>query len=229
MQPRVEDQLEAYFPLVRQEACRLKLRLPDEIDIEELYAAGLQGLIEAVGRYDAGRGVPFSAYARRRVKGAMIDNLRSLDILPTEMRRKVKQMDALEEAFLKQNGRKPSSGELQTKMQDCGFEPSKRLFWARAMKVLSLQEMEQKSEQLVDKEQRDALSRLEAAELLTLVKASLSRLNAKEQQVLTLYYQAGLTMKEIALVLGITESRVCQIHSHCIGFIRQELKGYEKT
>jgi RNA polymerase sigma factor for flagellar operon FliA len=229
MQQRVEDQLETYFPLVRQEAYRLKLRLPDEIDIEELYAAGLQGLIEAVGRYDAGRGVPFSAYARRRVKGAMIDSLRSLDILPTEMRRKVKQMDALEEAFLKQNGRKPSSVELQTQMQDCGFEPSKRLFWARAMKIRSLQEMEQESGQLVDKEQRDALSRLEATELLTLVKASLSRLNIKEQQVLTLYYQAGLTMKEIALVLGITESRVCQIHSHCIGFIRQELKGYEKT
>jgi RNA polymerase sigma factor for flagellar operon FliA len=89
--------------------------------------------------------------------------------------------------------------------------------------------MEQESKQLVDKEQPDALSRLEATELLTLVKACLYRLNAKEQQVLTLYYQAGLTMKEIALVLGITESRVCQIHGHCIGFIRQELKGYEKT
>ena len=229
MQPRVEDQLETYFPLVRQEAYRLKLRLPEEIDIEEIYAAGLQGLIEAVGRYDAGRGVPFSAYARRRVKGAMIDSLRSLDVLPTEMRRKVKQMDALEEAFFEQNGRKPSSVELQTQMADCGFKPSLRLFWARAMKVRSLQEMEHESKQLVDKEQPDALSRLEATELLTLVKACLSRLNAKEQQVLTLYYQAGLTMKEIALVLGITESRVCQIHSHCIGFIRQELKGYEKT
>jgi len=74
----VEGQLEMYFPLVRQEAYRLKLRLPEEIDVEEIYAAGLQGLIEAAGRYDAGRGVPFSAYARRRVKGAMIDGLRSL-------------------------------------------------------------------------------------------------------------------------------------------------------
>jgi RNA polymerase sigma factor for flagellar operon FliA len=229
MQPRVEDQLETYLPLVRQEAYRLKLRLPEEVDVEELFAAGLRGLIEAVGRYDAGRGVPFSAYARRRVKGAMIDGLRSLDVLPTEMRRKVKQMDALEEAFLKQNGRKPSSVELQTQMAGCGLEPSSRLFWARTMKVQSLQEMEQESKQLVDKEQRDALSRLEVEELLTLVKASISRLNAKEQQVLTLYYQAGLTMKEIALVLGVTESRVCQIHSRCIGFIRQELKGYEKT
>jgi RNA polymerase sigma factor for flagellar operon FliA len=97
------------------------------------------------------------------------------------------------------------------------------------MKVRSLQEIEQESKQQVDKAQPDALSRLEATELLTLVKACLYRLNAKEQQVLTLYYQAGLTMKEIALVLGITESRVCQIHGHCIGFIRQELKGYEKT
>ena len=229
MQPRVEDQLETYLPLVRQEAYRLKLRLPEEVDVEELFAAGLRGLIEALGRYDAGRGVPFSAYARRRVKGAMIDGLRSLDVLPTEVRRKVKQMDALEEAFLKQNGRKPSSVELQTQMAGCGLEPSSRLFWARTMKVQSLQEMEQESKQLVDKEQRDALSRLEVEELLTLVKASISRLNAKEQQVLTLYYQAGLTMKEIALVLGVTESRVCQIHSRCIGFIRQELKGYEKT
>ena len=229
MQPRVEDQLETYLPLVRQEAYRLKLRLPEEVDVEELFAAGLRGLIEALGRYDAGRGVPFSAYARRRVKGAMIDGLRSLDALPTEVRRKVKQMDALEEAFLKQNGRKPSSVELQTQMAGCGLEPSSRLFWARTMKVQSLQEMEQESKQLVDKEQRDALSRLEVEELLTLVKASISRLNAKEQQVLTLYYQAGLTMKEIALVLGVTESRVCQIHSRCIGFIRQELKGYEKT
>ena len=229
MQPVVEGQLEMYFPLVRQEAYRLKLRLPEEIDIEEIYAAGLQGLIEAAGRYDAGRGVPFSAYARRRIKGAMIDGLRSLDVLPAEMRRKVKQMDALEEAFYEQNGRKPSSVELQTQMADCGLEPTPRLFWARAMKVRSLQEMEQESKQLVDKEQPDALSRLEATELLTLVKACLYRLNAKEQQVLTLYYQAGLTMKEIALVLGITESRVCQIHGHCIGFIRQELKGYEKT
>jgi RNA polymerase sigma factor for flagellar operon FliA len=229
MQPRVEDQLETYLPLVRQEAYRLKLRLPEEVDVEELFAAGLRGLIEALGRYDAGRGVPFSAYARRRVKGAMIDGLRSLDALPTEVRRKVKQMDALEEAFLKQNGRKPSSVELQTQMAGCGLEPSSRLFWARTMKVQSLQEMEQESKQLVDKEQRDALSRLEVEELLALVKASISRLNAKEQQVLTLYYQAGLTMKEIALVLGVTESRVCQIHSRCIGFIRQELKGYEKT
>ena len=229
MQPRVEDQLETYLPLVRQEAYRLKLRLPEEVDVEELFAAGLRGLIEALGRYDAGRGVPFSAYARRRIKGAMIDGLRSLDVLPTEVRRKVKQMDALEEAFLKQNGRKPSSVELQTQMAGCGLEPSSRLFWARTMKVQSLQEMEQESKQLVDKEQRDALSRLEVEELLTLVKASISRLNAKEQQVLTLYYQAGLTMKEIALVLGVTESRVCQIHSRCIGFIRQELKGYEKT
>ena len=229
MQPRVEDQLETYLPLVRQEAYRLKLRLPEEVDVEELFAAGLRGLIEALGRYDAGRGVPFSAYARRRVKGAMIDGLRSLDALPTEVRRKVKQMDALEEAFLKQNGRKPSSVELQTQMAGCGLEPSSRLFWARTMKVQSLQEMEQESKQLVDKEQRDVLSRLEVEELLALVKASISRLNAKEQQVLTLYYQAGLTMKEIALVLGVTESRVCQIHSRCIGFIRQELKGYEKT
>lgn len=228
MRERIEDQLEAYFPLVRQEAFRLKLKVPEEVDIEDLFAAGLQGLIEAMSRYDGARGVPFSAYARRRVKGAMIDNLRSMDILPTEMRRKLKKVDAIEEAFFKQNGRKPSADELQTQMQDYGFEPSKRLFWAKAMKVRSLQEIEQGSGHLVDEESRDALSSLETKELVTLVKACLSKLNTKERQVLTLYYQAELTMKEIALVLGITESRVCQIHGQCVGFIREELKASQK-
>lgn len=229
LNPRIENELESYIPIVRQEAYRLKMRLPEGVDTEELISSGLLGLIEAMRRFDPSLGVPFKAFARRRIIGAMLDHLRSLDMLPTEMRRRVKNVEALEEEFLQENGRMPSSKEIQGIMLDRGIEPSKRLSWARRVRTRSLEEIEPESKPLADGRSPDALSILEVSEALTLLKACLSRLGKKEQQVLMLYYQEELTMKEIALVLGVSESRVCQIHGRCLRFIRQELEGFEKA
>jgi RNA polymerase sigma factor for flagellar operon FliA len=225
--PLAENELESCIPIVRQEAYRLKMRLPERVETEELISSGLLGLTEAKQRFDPSLGVPFRAFVRRRIKGAMLDYLRSLDILSTEMRQRVRNIEAIEDEFFQKNGRTPSFEEVQDKITDSDIESSKRLSWARNVRVHSLEEANPESGFLADEKNVDVFSVLEISEALTLIKMCLSKLKKKEQQFFTLYYQEELTLKEIALIFGVSESRISQIHKKCLCSIRQELKGLE--
>ncbi|NLZ39601.1 MAG: FliA/WhiG family RNA polymerase sigma factor [Firmicutes bacterium] len=210
-----------YLPLVRYYASRLALGLPAHIAEEDLVQAGVLGLLEAWQRYDPQRGVKFETFAAPRIKGAMLDELRSLSWLPRSL---FKQMRELEQAVQKLTvslGREPEEEELAEAL---GISVSKLQKILKDINCSSLVSLEEILFALpADSTADGALEKLLAAEEEERLVAAIEKLPERYQQLLALYYQEGLTLKEIGLVLGVTESRVCQLHAQIISRLRSLL------
>lgn len=221
--------VERHLPMVKYLALRVASRLPQgAFDLEDLIHAGVIGLIEAAKRFDASKGTKFENFAKFRVKGAILDELRKADLLPRSLRKRVKE---LEEAYLKLEqalGRTPEEEELA---RDLGMELEEfleELKEASGFKLLSLEELLEDGlgsrELLLLDGSKDPVEALGLLELRDKVAEALTELPEKHRLVLSLYYYEELTMKEIALVLGVTEGRVSQIHAEAILALRAKLR-----
>jgi len=226
-----------HLPLVKQIAQRVYERIPKGlVQFEDLLQAGLVGLIEAVKRYDPKRGVGFESFAQFRIKGAILDELRAYDLLPRPLRKKVK---ALEDAYLrleKELGRVPSLEELASELGlslEALEEEFRRFFFLKVVSFDGLLEdfsREKLEEMLMDSSSKDPLELLGLSELRDHLAEAIEELPERHKLVLSLYYFEELTMKEIALVLGISEGRVSQIHSEAILALRAKLRrSYEES
>ena len=222
--------IEIYVPLVRYTAERLKGKLPHCVDIQEMISAGMVGLINAVDKFDPDRGIQFETYCTMRIRGSILDDLRATDWVPRLIRNKANRLEhaRLELAF--ELGREPKDEELAERM---GLTTDEYEALLREVEVrtqlpiegASSDETEEHDVQRVDLiEDRTQVPPLEFLSVQEVRDVATRGLSSKERRVISMYYFDGLTMKEIGSILGISESRVCQIHSQVLRLLKERYR-----
>ena len=220
-----------HLPTVRFIARRIHDRLPKQVELEDLISAGILGLIDALDKYDGGKQVQFKSYAQFRIRGAILDSLRTLDWSPRELRRKGR---AIEEAIRTLTGRlrrAPAEFEIAAEMGVDLTEYQQILSELKGLEVGSLNV--ERSEESGDEElayipgptTEDPFFRCLQGEMRNLLMGAIENLPEKERLVLTLYYYEELTMKDIALTLGVVESRVSQLRTAAVLRLRSVLSA----
>ena len=213
-----EDELAiAYLPAVKAMAFRLKERLPSSVDYLDLAAIGTEELIKLARRYDDSLNDNFWGYAKKRVYGAMLDYLRSLDILSRASRKLVKAIDFAVEEYLLSHSSEPTDEELAEILDESVEKIHEARIASSIYTVMPLHD------QLQVGDEGAALARVEKDELVEVIKKTLATFKEREQMVIQLYYFEELTLKEISEVLEITESRISQIHKSVLVKIRESL------
>ncbi|MGS2742070.1 RNA polymerase sigma factor FliA [Halomonas sp. LS-001] len=219
-----QDQLTQYMPLVRRQALSLQVRLPASIELDDLIQAGTVGLLEALSRFDASQGATFATFASQRIRGAMMDELRTRDWLPRSVRRSARAIDEVVRRLEQQLGRAPDEGEIASELDMSLSEYQQVLQDTNSGQLLPYESLVEENgepegpshqsrpfEQLLDSQQRERLV------------AGISGLPEREKLLMALYYQEELNLKEIGAVLGVTESRVSQLHSQAVSRLRAKL------
>ena len=218
-----------HLPTVRYLARRIHERLPQHVELDDLISAGVVGLIDAFSKFDSTKKVQFKSYAQFRIRGAILDSLRTLDWSPRELRRKGRAVEEAIRAVTQRLGRAPSESEIAREM-DLGLAEYQQLLGKlRGLEIGSLH-ME-RTEDSGDEElsyiagppDEDPLFRCLQGEMKQRLTDAIEELPEKERMVLTLYYYEELTMKEIGLTLGVVESRISQIHSSAVVRLRAAL------
>lgn len=214
-----EDELAIqYLPAVKAMAFRLKERLPSSVDFMDLSAIGIEELVKLARRYDEAQNDSFWGYAKTRVYGAMLDYLRSLDILSRSSRKLIKQIDYLVEEYLLTHDEEPTDAQLAEMIEG---ETEEKIHEARIASsiymILPLQE------QLNVGDEGETLEQIEKEQLIEVVMDVLAKFSEREQMVIQLYYFEELTLKEISGILDITESRISQIHKSVIRKIKENV------
>lgn len=226
--------LEHYLPLVRYAAERVRTKLPDEVDVEDLVSAGIFGLMDAVNAFDPGRGVKFETYCAARIRGAILDELRSLDWVPRLVRSRAHKLNDATTVLEAAMGRKPTEKELAEKMRMPLGEFRKLQRDAKAVGVVSLSRkwLETDSHKdvreidvLQDNRSEDPYRVAQRKDVKELVTRGLSR---AERLIILLYYFEEMTMKEIGETLDLSESRVSQMHSAVLDRLRHQLDHRQK-
>jgi RNA polymerase sigma factor FliA len=224
-----------HLPTVRYLARRIHERLPQHVDLDDLISAGVVGLIDAFSKFDHGKKVQFKSYAQFRIRGAILDSLRTLDWSPRELRRKGRAVEEAIRSVTQRVGRAPSEQEIAAEMDLSLTEYQQLLGDLKGLEIGSLH-ME-RSEDSGDEElayipgspEEDPLFRCLKGEMKQRLADAIDELPEKERMVLTLYYYEELTMKEIGLTLGVVESRISQIHSSAVLRLRVALANLRKS
>jgi RNA polymerase sigma factor for flagellar operon FliA len=218
-------------PLVKSLAQRLARRLPLQVNVEDLVSAGVLGLVDAAGRYKPTLGVPFQAFARRRVQGAMLDALRGLDWAPRSLRRLRRSVDAAIASERARLEREPDEHEIAAALGMTTEQYGRALEDLRTLEVATVRELDAPAadgvpllELCVDPGEGQ-VQRLERQELRTLLAEAIAALPERERQILALYYQEELTLAQIGEVIGVCESRVCQLRGLAVSRLRTLLRS----
>jgi RNA polymerase sigma factor for flagellar operon FliA len=219
----------AHIGLVKALAQRLARRLPSQVEVSDLVSIGVLGLVEAAGRYRPSMGVPFDAFARRRVQGAMLDELRDLDWAPRSLRKLRRQVDSTIAQLRTSLGREPEEAECAKAMGMDGEKYGDTLEQLRTLEVAMIRQLDDAGpdhqsllELCIDPDVGPETT-LQRRELRQLLATAIGKLPERERQVISLYYDEELTMAEIGAVLGVCESRVSQLRSLAIARLRSTL------
>lgn len=217
--------------LVKAMARRLAQRLPAQVEMSDLISVGVMGLIDAAGRYRPSMGVPFDAFARRRVHGAMLDALRDLDWAPRSLRRMRRELDGAVAKLRSDLRREPTEDEVAGEMHMSATEYAKVVDQVRTLDVGAIRQLDATGddgqpllELCIDPEEGPDV-RLERKELRTLLAQAILDLPERERHILALYYEEEMTMAEIGAVIGVCESRVSQLRSLALSRLRTGLKA----
>ena len=223
---RSSEMIEQNLPLVRKVASSLKLRLPAHIDYDDLVQSGMLGLLDAVKKYEPIQGVKFEVYARQRIRGSILDELRRNDWAPRRVREDSKKIDKAILALSIKLGRKPEEREIAEEVGVSLEAYGQMLLDTNMGSLVSLDDIgNDKAElEIIDHHTSPLEALLEGGEN-GLITDAIGDLPEKEQQMLALYYQEDMTLKEIGLVLGVSESRICQIHSQALSRLRASLSA----
>lgn len=221
-----KDQLVTQFaPLVKRIAYHLMAKLPASVEVEDLIQNGMMGLLDAMGRFEEGLGAQFETYAVQRVRGAMLDGLRDNDWLPRSLRRDMRRIESAIHTLEQRNGRQPSEVELAEALDMPLADYQKMLNEARGYQLVYFEDFAS-SEDDDFLEHNCGATEADPFEILqqkgmreSLVKA-IEDLPEREKMVMGLYYDEELNLREIGEVMGVSESRVCQLHSQAIARLR---------
>ncbi|MDP1569089.1 MAG: RNA polymerase sigma factor FliA [Vicinamibacterales bacterium] len=219
-----------HVALVKTMAQRLAQRLPAQVEMNDLVSVGIMGLIDAAGRFRAESGVPFEAFARRRVQGAMLDALRDLDWAPRSLRKLRRTLDSAVARLRHELGREATEDEIARALEMSPAEYDKALEQVRSLEIGALRQLDAPTpdggsllELCIDPDEGPE-ARLHRSELRQHLAGALMELPERERQILALYYEEELTMAEIGAVIGVSESRVSQLRSLAISRLRASLK-----
>ncbi len=228
-----EDLIKKYGGVVKYMAHRLAARLPKHVTVDDLISAGMMGFIDALDKFDPSRDVKFRTYMEIRVRGAMMDELRNMDPVPRSTRQKAQEVADAYSQLEKSLKRPPTDEEMAQKLGMNLEEFHKLLDNTKAVNILPLEyvdfergeeESNLRSAYVPTADNTDPLEQLQRKELEKQLAEAIKKLPEKERLVVSLYYYEQLTMKEIGVLLGVSESRVSQIHSRAMLFLRNALE-----
>ena len=226
-----KDQLvQRFAPLVKRIAYHLMARLPSSVQVDDLVQNGMMGLLDAIGRFESGMGAQFETYAAQRIRGAMLDGLRENDWLPRNLRRDFRRIEEAIAKLEQAHGRPPSENELAASLGMPLAEYQKMLQDARGHQLISFEDLVEEGDEdylerhLVD-DSGDPLKLLEEESLHRMLVQGIEMLPEREKLMMALYYEQDLNLREIGEVMGVTESRVCQLHSQAVARLRARILG----
>jgi RNA polymerase sigma factor for flagellar operon FliA len=227
--------VEQYLPLVKTVVGRLAMTLPSHVNTDDLYSAGLVGLLNAVRRFDRKCGASFEHYARVRIRGAILDELRRLDWVPRSVHEKAKKVARMMQELAQRHGRVPTDAQMAAALHVSLSAYEDLLEEIRPASYVCLDSVQDDgvetagpSHDIVgDDGQADPGTATATRELARLVEERLHQLPKMQREVLALYYLEDLRLREIAEVFGVTESRICQIHGKAILALKALLKQQE--
>ena len=222
--------MEKYLHLVRYNAERIYQRLPDEVDIQDLMSAGMFGLMDAIDAFDLNRGVKFETYCAPRIRGAVLDELRSMDWVPRLVRHRTSRVEGARSKFEMEHGRLPTPDELSRMLKMHGEEFDKYSRDSRAVATFSLTRKCFQSDSnkdvreidvIKDESQNNPFTDIQRKDAKDLITKGLSR---AERLIVVLYYYEEMTMKEIGATLDLSESRVSQMHSSILARLKAQMQ-----
>lgn len=219
-----------YRPLVRYVAVRQAQSLPPSVEIDDLISYGLFGLLDAIEKFDLDRGVKFETYAINRIRGAITDELRKLDWAPRSVRSRARQIERSVNELEHELGRSPSEEELATHVGTSVSDLRRSFVKIESASMRSLdrpingeEEAATFADTLVSRE--DLHLPVEMEEVAVLLAHGITRLPVRERTVVALYYYEGMSLKDIGKALGVSESRVCQLHTRAMVLVQRTLAG----
>ena len=222
-----------YSPLVRRLAHHMMAKLPASVQVDDLIQVGLIGLSEALTRFEASQGVQFETFATQRIRGAMIDELRENDWMSRGSRKSQKDIESALRRLEHRFGRSPSESEIASELGMSLADYQSLLNKVRGTQLVYLEDMAGSGEgedsfldrHIVDGDS-DPMQLLSNQRLRQSLVAAIKVLPEREQYIMSMYYENDMNLKEIAAVLGITESRVCQLHSQSIARLRSKMRAH---
>lgn len=228
----VNAMLRQYSPLVRRLAHQMMAKLPANVEVDDLIQVGMIGLADALSRFDPAQGVQIETFATQRIRGAMLDELRGADWLSRGSRKQQRDIESAVHRLEQRLGRAPHESEIAEEMGMNLTDYQDMLGKVRGTQLIYLEDMSGAEgdqdfldRHVVDKG-NDPLHLLQDDRMRHALVEAIQKLPEREQLVMSLYYEEDMNLKEIAAVLGVTESRVCQLHSQSIARLRVKLREW---
>jgi RNA polymerase sigma factor FliA len=226
--------IKQYQPLVRRLAHHMMAKLPPSVEVDDLIQVGLIGLSDALTRFEASQGVQFETFATQRIRGAMLDELRENDWMSRGSRKSQKEIETALRKLEHQLGRTPAESEIAKELGMSLADYQSLLGKVRGTQLVYLEDMTRHSDNeedsfldrhVVDSE-ADPLNMLRDHRLRQSLVEAIKSLPEREQYIMSMYYEQDMNLKEIAAVLDVTESRVCQLHSQSIARLRAKMRSH---
>lgn len=227
----VEQRIADYAPLVRRMAHHLAAKLPASVEIDDIIQAGMIGLMDAAARFEEEQGFQFETFATQRIRGAMLDELRQNDWLPRSLRKSLRKIETVVAKLEQRMGRPPGEGEIARELGVSLDEYQRQLQEARGYQLVHLEDFGHDDddsflERNFPDERENPFERVHDARFRAALVASIDKLPEREKLLLGLYYEQELNFKEIAAVLEVSESRVCQLHSQAVVRLRGKMRDW---
>lgn len=224
-----KQSLAEFAPLVKRIANHMVAKLPPSVEVDDMIQVGMIGLMDALSRYEEAAGAQFETYAAQRIRGAMLDELRQLDWLPRGARKSMRQIDAAVHALQQRSGRAPTEAEIARELKVPVAEYQLMLLEGRGTQLIHYEDfMEDGDDDFLERNcassGADPLASLLDDNLREVLIGAIANLPEREKTLMGLYYEQELNFKEIGAVLGVSESRVCQIHNQAVARLRVKLK-----
>lgn len=229
-----DDQLRKYSPLVRRLAHHMIAKLPPSVEVDDLIQVGMIGLTEAIARFEPSQGVQFETFASQRIRGAMLDELRDGDWMSRGSRKSQKDIESAVHRLQQKLHRAPMESEIASELGMSLADYQAMLAKVRGTQLVYLEDIsggrEEDEEGFLDRHmgdtEADPSSLLQDQRMRMALIEAIRNLPEREQQIMSMYYEHDMNLKEIAAVLGVTESRICQLHSQSIARLRARLREH---
>lgn len=226
------DGIEQYLPMVRRQATKMIGRLPANVELDDLIQAGTIGLMDAMQRYEKGHGAEFETFAMLRVRGAMLDELRGADWVPRSVRKGQREIAEAVHVLEHRLRRAPLDTEIAVQLKVSLEQYHAMLTDVRGAQLLYLGDYEDENgesgylDRHLTDDSANPVSQLSDQRFRRALVDAIDNLPEREQYIMSMYYEHDMNLKEIAAVLGVTESRVCQLHSQAVARLRSRLKDW---